>query len=130
MEIIIFVVATFISFFISTFTVIPVLIILFFGIPTTKSLEKAGFLKKDNKIMRSHFISLVLLSSIYLGIGVAIFIFLPNILIAYLIGTVIPLIMGMGQLGKNKNNVSDYIETNKNDFSQPIEKITEYIIHG
>lgn len=97
----------------ASFTLIPVLIILVFGIPTTKKLEKAGALEENNGIVKRYLITLAILPLALFGVVSITFLFIPNGLIALSIGIGMAILSGLGQLGKNKNNVVDYLETNK-----------------
>lgn len=99
--------------FITSFTVIPILIIIFFGIPHTLKLERLGMLKNGNGIIRGYIISMLLLSTIFIGATYLVYRFVNNSFIGYAISVVFVLVFGIGKVGNNRNNLSDYIETNK-----------------
>jgi hypothetical protein len=44
------------------------------------------------------------------------YLFFPNKLISFLIGSGWSIFMGLGKIGNNKENLSDYLETNKDKF--------------
>lgn len=121
-------ISLFVGLMVSSFTLLSVFIILFFGIPTAKSVEKLGYLKKDNNIVRNYCISLVVLSSIYLVIFLLIKNFFPNSSTAFLIGTVATFVFGLGKVGRNKANISDFVETNKDRFTENPGKVIEAIL--
>jgi hypothetical protein len=88
----------FVGLMVASFTIIPVLIILFFGIPLTNKLEKRGLLHK-NGIKKGYMLNLIIFPLIYLG-----------------------------QVGTNKNNVSDYFETNKRHFTASQEEVLQAVL--
>lgn len=118
----------FIGLMVSSFTLLQVFIILFFGIPTAKSVENLGYLKKNNNIARNYLISLVIISSIYLGILVLIINFFPGALTGFLVGTAATFLFGIGKVGRNKQNISDFVETNKDRFTEHPGKVIEAIL--
>ncbi len=99
--------------FITSFTVIPILIIIFFGIPYTLKLERLGMLKNDNGIIRGYIISTLLLSTIFIGVTYLVYRFANSGFIGYAISVIFVVILGIGKVGNNRNNLSDYTETNK-----------------
>jgi hypothetical protein len=101
MEFLWFFVFYFVGLMVSSFTLIPVLIILFFGIPLTNKLEKKGLLKKDNGIKRGYTFNIIAFPVVYYGIYWAISHFFPVGTVGFFIGTATPLLFGLGQLGAN-----------------------------
>lgn len=109
---------------VSSFTLIPVLIILVFGIPTTRKLEKMKVLKENNGIVKGYLITLIILPIVFLATAIVTLLFFPNGIIGFLIGVGMTFLFGLGQIGKNKNNVTDYVETNKRHFATGLEEAT------
>lgn len=129
MTIILFAIFWLVGLFITSFTLLPILIIFAFGIPTTKKLEKMKLLKQNNGIIRGYFISLIILSIIFLIMIMITKSIYPNGLIGILFGGGMVLLIGLGQIGKNAKNISDYVETNKDRFLETPETI-KYLILG
>jgi hypothetical protein len=129
MEFVWFFVFYFVGLMVSSFTLIPVLIILFFGIPLTNKLEKKGLLKKHNGIKRGYTFNIIVFPVVYYGIYWTISHFFPVGTVGFLIGTATPLFFGLGQLGANKNNVSDYFEVNKRHFTADPEEVLIAALH-
>jgi uncharacterized membrane protein YczE len=101
-----------IGFVVFTFTCIQMMVIPFFGIPTTIKLNRLKSLKK-NSIIRNYFISILILSAIFIGITYFVKEKFPTYFSAYIIGCVISLLFGIGKTGRNRNNIEDYLESNK-----------------
>lgn len=101
---------------VTSFTLIPILIIIAFGIPTTKRLEKLKVLKPANGIVKRYYISLVLLSIVFLAMIAITSALFPNGLIGILFGGGMVFLLGIGQVGRNEKNISDYVEVNKEYF--------------
>lgn len=117
----------FVGLMVSSFTIIPVLIILFFGIPLTNKLEKRGLLGK-NGIKKGYMLNLIIFPLIYLGVWWTITNFFPAGTIGFYVGTGASLLFGLGQTGTNKNNVSDYFETNKRHFTASQEEVLHAVL--
>lgn len=113
MDFIVSMIVATIGMFIFSFTGLVVLIILFFGIPATNKLNKLNLLKKNNGIIKRYIISIIILSTIFLSIAFAINAFSPSKYGAFIVGSVIALIFGISRIGKNKDNIQDYVNTNK-----------------
>lgn len=124
MTFIIFTIFWLIGLGVASFTLIPVLIIFAFGVPTTRRLEKMKILKENNGIVKGYLITLIMLPIIFLATAIITFLFFPNGIIGFLIGTGMTFVFGLGQIRKNKNNVTDYIETNKRHFATGLDKAT------
>jgi hypothetical protein len=118
----------FVGLMVSSFTIIPILIILAFGIPTTNKLEKHGLLNKKNGIKRGYMLNLIIFPLIFLGVWWVITNFFPVGTIGFYIGTGASLLFGLGQIGTNKNNVSDYFETNKRHFTASQEEVLQAVL--
>ena len=104
---------------ITSFTLVPIMIIFFFGIPTTRRLTKDGTLQVGNPIIKNYFISVLILGLIFAGAWWVISNFFPSLLVGFWIGAVISVFLGLGKSGANDNNLSDYLETNKKYISTP-----------
>jgi len=129
MQIFLFFISWFVGMMVTSFTLIPVLIILVFGIPTTKKLEKLKVLKKNNGIIKKEFISLIILATIFLAMVFIINSIFPSGLIGILFGGGMACLFGLGQIGRNGKNIQDYIETNKDKFLDSSQTI-KYVILG
>jgi len=116
MSIIIFFIFWLIGVFVTSFTLIPILIIFAFGIPTTKKLENLKVLKPDNGIIKSYFGSLTILGVIFLMMVIITYSVFPNGLVGILFGIGMVFLFGIGKIGRNEKNIIDYIETNKEHF--------------
>ena len=134
---------TFLSFFISSFTLLPICICLFFAIPSTNKLFNDGFISDENKnlIVKRYALSVFLLSCIYIGIICLVYYFLGlKFLKLYVLGSLLVFILGRlkGPLILNKNNydeymqaVGKYIKKEKKDavetklFSKPVSQCAE-----
>ena len=101
---------------ITSFTLIPILIIFIFGIPTTRMLEKLQLLKIKNGIVRRYSISLVILTTVFIITIIIIFKVYPNGLFGFFFGGGMTFLLGMGSLGKTEGSIEDYIATNKDSF--------------
>ncbi|MDO8657602.1 MAG: hypothetical protein Q7K55_02580 [Candidatus Levybacteria bacterium] len=128
MGFIIFLISFFVGLMVASFTLLQVFIILFFGIPTAKSVEKLGYLKENNNIVRNYCVSLIIISSIYFGIYLLVHNFFPNTVTGFLAGTVATFVFGLGKVGRNKANISDFVETNKDRFTEHPGKVIEAIL--
>lgn len=125
--IIIFLILWTISMFISPFTILSVLIILRFGIPVTKKLNKLNFLKKNNSIIKNYWISLFFLSLVFLGIHYLISkIFGLTYSFCILVGLTM-ILPGIGKIGVNNENIDDYIRVNKDNFTRPETEVVSAI---
>lgn len=125
--IIIFLVLWATSMFISPFTILSVLIILRFGIPVTKKLNKLNLLKKNNTIIRNYWLSLFFLSLVFLGIHYLLSkIFGLTYSFCILVGLSM-ILPAIGKIGVNNENVDDYVRVNKEDFVKPESEIISSI---
>lgn len=101
---------------VTSFTLIPILIIVRFGIPNTKYLERLKSLPKDNHIIRGYLFSTILLGGIYFLLFGGTVILSQMLHSGYILGTVGALLLGLGKTGNNPQNASDYLERNKDKF--------------
>lgn len=112
---------------VSSFTLIQILIILFFGIPTTIRLRRANAIGNNN-IIKSDVISLIILLSLFLFVFYISIIFSEVFFAGFIFGILWILLFGIGQIGKNSNNVSDYIQANARYFNIEKEEIAKIIM--
>ena len=99
---------------ITSFTLVPILIILFFGIPATKKLEKIKMLEENNNIVKRYLISLIILLMVFLIIIIITFLFFKSGFIGFLVGVGMTFLFSLGKLGKNQNNIGDYMDKHQN----------------
>jgi hypothetical protein len=114
---------------VASFTIIPVLIILFFGIPLTNKLEKKELLKHNNGVKKGYTFNVIIFPLVYLGILWVINNFFPAGTMGFLIGTGSSLFFGLGQVGTNKNNVSDYFQVNQRHSTASQEEVLQQALH-
>ena len=114
---------------VASFTIIPVLIILFFGIPLTNKLEKKGLLKHKNGIKKGYTFNVIIFPLVYLGILWVINNYFPAGTMGFLIGTGSSLFFGLGQVGANKNNIADYFQVNQRHFTASQEDVLQQVFH-
>lgn len=113
---------------ITSFTLVPILIILFFGIPTTRKLEKIKMLEENNNIKKRYFISIIIFLLVFLITIIITFLFIKSGFIGLLIGVGMTFLFSLGKLGKNQNNISDYVEVNKRHFRSSLEEVALIIV--
>lgn len=116
MNILFFIIGWIIGLFVASFTLIQILIILFFGFPTTRKLEQLDMINKDNGIIGRYCISLIIISVIFLGITYIIYIFFTQLLSGFIIGGILVIIFGIGKVGANPDNIKDYLVSNSKYF--------------
>jgi len=113
---------------VTSYTALVVMIILNFGIPITRRLEKMGLLK-PNPIIKSYRLTILVLSAVFLLVGVLVHRFAPTGGFAGLVcGSIVILFFGAGKTGVNSNNMSDYIEVNRRHFQKNDEEIVAAIL--
>jgi len=116
-----------IGFLAFTFTMISVLICLFFGIPITNKMAKADLLVKNNPIIKRYWTSISILTITFLCVSGLIYIFGPaGALKGYIIGAIFSFIIGVGKTGKNSNNMKDYINTQRQYFNKSEEDVMSF----
>ncbi len=124
MNFIISIVFFFIGVGVGSFTLIPVLIIIMFGVPFTKTLEKKKVLNQNNGIIKRYLISLLILSIVFLTTFFITLNYFPAGLIGLLIGVGMVIILGFGKLGENESNVTDYFKRNEGYLNnEEVEKL-------
>lgn len=115
---------------ITSFTLLPILIIFVFGIPITKKLERVKLIKPNNGIVKKYFISVVILITIFIVCYQLIKNFIPNELSAFIIGGVLSIIFSIGKIGNNRDNLKDYIETNKRSFMVSEDELPVHLLRN
>jgi len=113
---------------IASFTLIPILIILFFGIPTTRKLEKIKMLKENNGIIKRYLISITILLLIFSVTIIITFLFIKGGFIGLLVGVGMAFLFSLGKIGKNQNNINDYVEVNKRHFVVSLDEVVGVIM--
>src|SRR5690606_22078069 len=113
---------------VTSFTLIPILIIFVFGIPTTRRLEHMKLLKENNGIIKGYLITISLLSSVFFVASLVTFMLFQRGVVGFLIGIGMTFLFGLGQIGKNQNNVRDYVEVNKRHFKTSVESVVNAIM--
>lgn len=111
MEVLVIGLGWFAGLLITSFTIIPVLIIFRFGIPTARDFTKNGLLKRGNGAIVRYFGSAVLLSIIYIGA----FLVAQNWSMfhsGFLLGTAWSAFFGLGRTGINQSNMTDFLKNN------------------
>jgi len=104
----------FVGLIVGAFTLVQISICLFFALPTAWKMTREGFLVSPNPLTRRYLISIVVLLVIFGFISVLVYFFGPgNAIGAYIGGIVISLLIGIGKVGANKTNTSEFLETNK-----------------
>jgi hypothetical protein len=129
MGIIYFFIGWTVGLFVLSFTVLPVFIILFFGLPATRTLKRLKLLKENNDISRNYFISLIILPCLFALVSVVVFSFFPSTTGGYIFGGGMALLFGLGKFGKNQDNIVDYVQSNKKYFSVDAERVISAIIY-
>lgn len=104
---------------ICSFSLLQVLICIFFGIPITIKLTREGVLVRPNPIVKRYFLSIFILLTIFVTMTTLFYLYSPEFIFnGYVVGVVITLILAIGKFGKNQNNIDDFIETNSRYFNK------------
>jgi hypothetical protein len=103
---------------IASFTLIQALICLIFGIPTARNLTSEGLLVENNNLISRYVISFVVLGSLFGVITYLVVTYLSALRVGYGIGVVLAILFGLGQMGSNQNNLSDFMQINKRYFKE------------
>lgn len=115
-----------VGYLVGAFTLIPPLIVIFFGLPVTRKLNESGLLMQNNNIFKTYLTSMFLLPTVFVVIAVLIYFFFPYHISSFIIGgfvAVIMIIFSPSSLGANDNNISDYVNNNKQYFNVSIEEV-------
>ena len=107
-----------IGLFVTSFTILPILIILRFGIPFTKELEEKNLLVENHKIIKNYKTSIILLLSIFTILTIILFFTTESGFRGFIGGCIMALIIGIWKTGKNKSNIADYMQTNDRFFKK------------
>lgn len=107
----------FIGMIITLFTVIPILIILRFGIPLTKKLESMSLMTRKNGLNSRYRMSLIFISIIYFVIIKLIETYVSVGFNGFLVGAVLAILMSFNKTGRNSDNFSDFVQTNEKSFT-------------
>lgn len=93
------------------FGLIQILIIIFFSIPMSIRLLKANVLMTTAPIVRD-LLSICIISALFAASTLIVHIFFTLYVLPYWVGVGMMVIPGLGRIGKNQNNVSDYMNNN------------------
>ena len=107
---------------VGSFTLVQIVIILRFGIPITKKLERAGYLTENNPIIKRYLISIAILTIEFFCITLGTYLFINTGFVSLVVGIVWSFVFAVDKTGNNKNNFSDYLETNKQHFVSDADK--------
>lgn len=103
--------------FITSFTLIPVCICIFFAIPFTRGFAKEGRLLSNHPIYKNYIVSIVSLSIIWVVTYLLVSYFGTESMIrGFIGGTIFSLVIGIWKTGENNDNVSEYLKKNKQYF--------------
>lgn len=122
------VITALLGFFIFSFTIVPTIICLLCGIPTTRKLVQNGFIEKRNPIVKKYIFSIILLTIIY--IVIALIVISSNseqTSKGFIIGSVLSLLLSINQLGSTINNLTDYVETQQRYFIKPLDEVLLFL---
>lgn len=115
---------------ITSFTLLPIFIIFVFGIPVTKKLEQVKLLKPKNGIIKKYFVSVIILVAIFIVCYQLVRNLIPNELLAFFLGGVFSIILSLGKIGNNRDNMKDYIETNKRLFTVNEDELPVHLLRN
>jgi len=110
--------------FIASFTILPILIIIFFSIPFTIKLRAAGVISSYKPIYRN-VLSICLLGLIFIVAIVLMQIYIHSVN-GVLFGTLFVLLFSLRKLGGNESNIQDYIQTNEDCIDK--QKMVTYLV--
>ena len=105
---------------VTSFTLLPVLIIFNFGIPFTNKLEEKKVLNKNNGITRRYLISALILSVIFITMLFVTYNYFPAGLWGLIIGGGMAIMFGLGKIGENESNVADYFKNNEQHLNKTV----------
>lgn len=103
-----------------SFTVSNSILILFFGIPLTRKLNKKNLLRSHPNVIVSYLIALCVQLIILTTVTIAFYTafsdsYFGSLLLGYVLG-ILGIIRARNQFGFNLNNFNDYLEKNKDSF--------------
>jgi hypothetical protein len=107
---------------VTSFTLIPSIIIIRFGIPMTKELEREKMLVHNHTIVKKYLISILVLTMVFAIITGLLYISTEHGFRGFIGGSIFSLLIGIWKTGNNKDNVDDYMRTNKRFFKSDLEK--------
>ena len=111
------------------FTLLSILICIFFAIPSTVKLKKAGFLIERAPIIRNYWITVFILLIVFSGVTLSIFSFTSALSIkGYMLGLIFVFVFGLRKVGTNPDNVSDYISTQLSYLKKPVEEVAAFLL--
>ena len=93
--------------------IIQVLIIITFGIPFTLKLQRFDILHVPNPIIKGYTASIAFWVAIITLSFILVRKFMPGLpFTGFCIGAAMPILLGLGKIGKNANNNQDYLSSN------------------
>jgi hypothetical protein len=104
--------------FITSFSIIQILIVLFFGLPFTSYLEKSNLLSAPNPIRRRYLIVIPLWLTMYFGIAALLYAFTTSMFNGFIAGSAMTILLSIGKLGRNQDNIDDYVLSNREYIKQ------------
>ena len=114
---------------VTSFTLISALICFAFGIPATKKLKRANMLVDNHSIIKRYWISISILVIVFVVSLGLIYVFgSVHALRGYISGIIFAFIFGIGKIGRNKNNIADYIDTQGRYFNKPAEDVVNFLM--
>lgn len=102
----------FLGLFLTSYTLIPTIIILRFGISYTKELEGKGMLVKANKIIKRYLVSIVIFIVVFIAVVLILYLTTEHGFKGFIGGAFSSLVFGIWKTGKNQDNIKDYLQVN------------------
>lgn len=115
----------FLGWFVCSFSMGNILLLLFFSIPFTNKLDKNGIVTNKKAIIQTNIIGIIVQLIIFLLISFAIYHFVNEYFIGYCVGMVIPFFSILAQCKPTPNNIEDYLKSFGRFIN--IEKLEEYL---
>jgi hypothetical protein len=113
---------------VASFTLISALTSFFFAVPATRKLLSANMLKDASPLL-FYRRSIGLLLSIFIVITAVIVLFAGKQLVTgYWGGVFFALLFGVRKVGKNKDNIDDYMRMNSRVLTQSSEEVTAFLV--
>ena len=113
MDYIYFFIGLLVSVAITSFTLIQIGIIIFFGIPITKKFKKQKIIKQNAPIIKGYFVTISILLLFYIGSLLLAGWLNSAIFWGFLCGSLIIGFFAIGAMGNNEANMSDYLTLNE-----------------